>query len=61
MPFDIPESIADGEEAIALLEKIIAAFRKDADGTVRVTKEEWKAISAGLGQLVLHIGRDFID
>jgi len=48
-------------DAVALVQSITAALRKDADGKVRVSREEARAIRALVFKLAVHVAQEAID
>lgn len=48
-------------DAVALVQSITAALRKDVDGKVRVTKEEARQIRTLVFKLAVHVAQEAID
>jgi len=55
------ELIELGPDAIALVQTISASLRKDADGKVRVTKEEARQIRILVFKLAVKVAQEAID
>jgi len=57
-----PDELIDlGPDAIALVQTISASLRKDADGKVRVTKEEARQIRILVFKLAVKVAQEAID
>ncbi len=57
-----PDELIDiAPEAIALVQAISAALKKDADGKVRVTKEEAREIRTKVLKLAVEVTQHAID
>lgn len=61
MPLKADELIDLIPDAEELLKALTAAFRKDLDGKVRVTRQEAKQIRVLAATLALHLAKDVID
>ena len=48
-------------DAVALVQSITAALRKDPDGKVRVSKEEARQIRTLVFKLAVHVAQEAID
>lgn len=48
-------------DAVALVNEIAAALKKDPDGKVRVTKEEGKRIRTLAFKLAVHVAQEAVD
>ncbi len=48
-------------DAVALVQSITAALRKDEDGKVRVSREEARAIRVLVFKLAVHVAQEAID
>lgn len=58
MPITPKEAIDLGIEGEQIVEVLVKALRRDADGKIRITKEERKAISQRLIKFAKHLVRD---
>jgi len=57
-----PDELIDiAPEAIALVQAISAALKKDADGKVRVTKDEAREIRAKVLKLAVEVTQHALD
>lgn len=61
MAFTPEELVELAPDAVALVQSITAALRKDADGKVRVSREEARAIRALVFKLAVHVAQEAID
>ena len=55
------ELIELAPDAVALVQSITAALRKDEDGKVRVTREEARQIRTLVFKLAVHVAQEAID
>lgn len=61
MPLNSQELIELVPDAATLVKTLTKALRKDADGKIRVTKDEAKRIRDLAAKLVLQLAKDVID
>jgi hypothetical protein len=61
MALDPKELVELAPDAVALVKSITDALRKDADGKVRVSKEEARAIRLLVFKLAVHVAQEAID
>lgn len=61
MSLDPKELVELAPDAVALVKSITDALRKDADGKVRVSKEEARAIRLLVFKLAVHVAQEAID
>lgn len=55
------ELVVLAPDAVALIKEITAALKKDADGKVRVTREEGKRIRVLIFKLAVNVAQQAID
>lgn len=55
------ELVVLAPDAVALIKEIAAALKKDADGKVRVTREEGKRIRVLIFKLAVNVAQQAID